>query len=231
MTATAMTVPPNPELENAAMTLPEKAAAVRVVDQLSHDSAAEDLKAIARLEKQITDYHKPFKEQANRLHKDICAAETKLLAPLKAARPIYSQKIVGWENEQRRIQREVQQRAEEEARRLAREAALANAVQAEEAGAPEDVVTRILERPAFVATPVVAPTFQKSAGVTAVATWHAEVIDLKGLLKAIIAGTVPESYVQANMVPLNARARAEKESFMCPGVRAVKEESTRVSTR
>jgi hypothetical protein len=231
MTATLMAVPKNQELETAAMTLPEKAAATKVVDQVSHDAAAEELKAIARLEKQIVDYHKPFKEQAHKLHKDICTAETALLAPLKAARSTYSQKIVGWENEQRRIQAELQRQAEAEARRLAEEAALQQAAAAEEAGAPDEIVTQILETPQPVFAPKVAPVYQKSAGVVAVATWKAELVDIKATCKAILDGILPDTAVLPNMVLANARARTEKESFKMPGFRAVKEEGTRVSTR
>jgi hypothetical protein len=231
MATTMIVVPPNAELETAAMTLPDKANAARVVDQASHDEAAEELKAIARLEKQIVEYHRPFKEQANRLHKDICAAETKLLAPLKTARPIYSQKILAWEAEQRRREQELRRQAEAEARRLAEEAAMQAAIEAEKAGATEEVVEQILERPPLYVAPQIAPTYQKSAGITSVDRWRAEVVDINELLRAILDGRLPPSYVEPNMTALNARARAEKDAFMVPGCKAVKGESARVSTR
>jgi hypothetical protein len=229
---TALTlVPTNTALETAAMTWPEKATAMRVVDQTSHDEAGAALVALASLEKQIIAHHAEPKQKAFEAHKAIVAAEKRLLEPLQQARRITSSKITTWESEQRRIQQELQRRAQEESDRLAREAALAAAVQAEEAGAPEEAVTQILESPPVVVAPVVAPTFQKATGIAATERWHAAVTSLKMLCQAVIDGKIPETAVEANMVWLNARARSDKEHFNVPGAKAVKEIGTRVNTR
>lgn len=230
MTALAI-VPPNTELETAAMTWPERATAMQVIDQRSHDDAGAALVALASLEKQITAHHEEPKRKAFEAHKAIVAAEKRLLEPLQQARRIINPKIVGWEAEQRRIHEELQRKAKEETERLAREATLAAAVEAEQAGASQDAVETILETPMVLPEPVVAPTWQKAAGIGTQERWHAEVVSLKALCQAVVDGKAPETAVEANMTWLNQRARSDKEHFNVPGAKAVKETGVRVSQR
>jgi hypothetical protein len=57
-------------------------------------------------------------------------------------------------------------------------------------------------------------------------TWHAEIVDLKAILRAVLDGGLPEEAVLPNMVYFNGRARAEHESFTVAGAKAVKDTST-----
>lgn len=75
--------------------------------------------------------------------------------------------------------------------------------------------------PAPVAPVVAAPTFEAAKGLGIRRTWGAEVFNLKMLCAAVATGEVPESYVQPNLVALNARARSDQSMFKVPGCRAV----------
>jgi len=60
--------------------------------------------------------------------------------------------------------------------------------------------------------------------------WHGEVVDFKAYLTAVLDGRLPPEAVEASASWLNAKARAEHESFAVPGAKAVKETITGVRT-
>ncbi len=75
--------------------------------------------------------------------------------------------------------------------------------------------------PAPVAPVVAAPTFEAAKGLGIRQTWGAEVTSIRLLCAAVANGEVPEFYIQANLVALNARARSDQSMMKVPGVRAV----------
>lgn len=217
------------ELEQQALTWPDRAKAIAIKDQATHDMATGLLINITDLEREIIAHHKPIKDSAYAAHKTAVAAEKRLLDPLKEAKQILSLGITTWETEQKRIQAENQRKAEEEARRIEEEARLQLALQAEEMGASEETTKEILETPIPVERPVVPQTFQRTAGVSTRQTWKAEVTDLKALCRAVADGKASIEFIQPNMPALNGLARALKSTMQIPGVRAVPE--TGVSVR
>jgi hypothetical protein len=218
------------EIETVALSWPEKAAELIVSDQASYDTAAETLKDIARLEKQISEHYKPMKEKAQAAHKEIIAAEKKFLDPLIKAKTTIKERITDWVVEQNRIKEENRKRLLAEAFKREEEERLARAVEAEKQGKPEEVVNNIIDIPKPI-TPVRAePTFERSAGVSIRETWRAEVVDLRQLCEAIVAGKASVDAVAPNMPYLNGLARADKDRLSIPGVVAIKESSTSVRT-
>jgi len=216
-------------IEETALAWPARAASIVVADQESYNAAAELVVEIVTLERQIVEHHKPIKDAAFAAHKAACAAEKKLLDPLAQAKTIIKRSIVAWEQEQERIRLEAQRKAQEEQRRLEEEERLRLAIEAEAAGAPEETKQEILSMPVIVMPrPVVAPTFQRAAGVTTSQRWKAEVFDMKALCRAIAEGRVSTELVQPNLVALNGMARAMKATFQIPGCRAVPETSVSV---
>jgi hypothetical protein len=197
---TALVALPNPALEQTAQSWPDKVEAMAVVDQASYNRAAEALLALAALEKEIIAEYKDPKQKTNDAHKAVVALEKKWLAPVQIARAMLSPKIRAFENEQRRIQEEIQRKADEEARRIADELALQQAAAAEEAGAPEEIVTQILEAPKPIVRPKVAQVFERASGLGRTVNYSAELVDIKALCKAVIDGILPENAVVANMV-------------------------------
>ena len=215
-------------LEKKALTWPETARAIKIVDQDTYSHAAMLLVDIASLEKEIVDHHKPIKAAAFAAHKAATAAEKRLLDPLTEAKQIVKRAVGTWEDEQERIRREIERRAQEEARRQEEEMRLALAVQAEEAGATEETVAEIVEAPLSMPAPVVPMTFDRTKGVTTSKRWSAQLMNLKQLCRAVADGTVSTELVQPNMTALNAMARAMKSTMNIPGVRAVTETSVAV---
>jgi len=76
----------------------------------------------------------------------------------------------------------------------------------------------------IAATPFVPPV----QGLSFTEHWHAEVESLHALVKAAASDPNLLAYLDANMVPLNALARSQKDSMAIPGVKAVKETSSSV---
>ena len=81
------------------------------------------------------------------------------------------------------------------------------------------------------ATIAAKPYVPEVTGLSFTERWHAEVVDLQALLKAIISGKVSTEAVEANLVFLNTIARASKsEDIGIPGVKGIKETSSSVRT-
>lgn len=219
------------EIESEALSWPDRARAIAIADQAGYSLAASLLLDIAALSKRIIDHHKPIKDTAYAAHKAAVAAEKRLLDPLTDATVILKRGIAGWENEQARIHQELERKAAAEARKAEEDMRLALAVQAEELGADAATTEAILSTPVAMMTPVLAPTFQRQAGVSTSQRWRAEVTDIRALCLAIGQGRTSQELVLPNGPALNAIARAMKGTINVPGVRAVAETSVSARTR
>jgi len=211
------------ELEQQALTWPEKARSIKVVDQQTYNQAATVLIDIATLKKQIVEHHKPIKDSAFAAHKAAVAAEKRLLDPLEEASGIIKRGIGVFEQEQERIRLEAQRKAEEEASRLEEEARLKLAVQAEEMGATEETITEIVNTPIPLQRPVVAPSFQRTTGVSTsrkpVYKWR--VIDEK---------KIPREFLMIDPVKVNGIVRAMGSATNIAGIQ-VYEDLPNISVR
>lgn len=210
------------ELERKAMPWPAKAQALQVVDQETHDRAAEELLVIKDLEKEVEEHHRPMIESAHAAHKAALAAKAKLLDPLKAAEVTYKTRIFNWEEERRREAEAERRRIEAEARARA-EAELEAAIeQAEAAGASAVEVEAMIEQaPEPVFIPEVR-TFEPAKGVSAAGwTYSVEVTNMRELCRAIADGRAADNLVEPSTV-LSGMARALKDRFNIPGCKLVK---------
>lgn len=211
------------ELEQQALTWPDKAKAITICDQQSYNQAADLLVSIATLKREIIEHHKPIKETAFAAHKAAVAAEKRLLDPLAESETILKRGIGTFEMEQERIRREVERKAIEEARRLEEEARLALAVQAEKAGATEETIQEIIETPMPMQVPVVTQTFQRAAGVSAgrkpVYRW-----------RVVNETLVPRDFLMLNEVKINAIVRNANSTTKIPGIE-IYEDIPNVSVR
>ena len=127
------------------------------------------------------------------------------------------QAMIGYTNEQARLQRLEQQRADEAARKE-REKLQQRARKAEASGKVEKA-EQLQEAAVTVVAPVINRAPQKIAGIGFRENWYAECTDLMALVKAIAAGQAPLSLVMANDKVLGSQARSLKEHFVAPGVR------------
>ena len=228
--ATQLAVIPE-EAEREALSWPERARSITITNQQTYSIAATLLIDISGLAKRIQDHHKPIKDAAYAAHKTAVAAEKRLLDPLDEARAILRRGIGTWEADQERVRLELERKAQEEARKQEEEMRLALATQAEDIGADPSTVDEILSTPLGTAPPPVAPTFQRVSGVSSSQRWHAQVIDLKALIRAVADGKASTEFLEPSMVALNALARAMKSTLNVPGVRAVAEPTVSARTR
>src|SRR5271157_166216 len=212
------------ELKQEALTVTQKAALVKITNQVSYDSAT------ALLLEQIIPFRKRWKEYWEGLRKPAYAAYQAILdkfnegdKPAEQAERQVKSEIRRWDDEQERIRQELQRKAQEEAERKEQEERLAAAVIAEESGATEEQVNEIVSAPIVAVAAPVAPTYQQASGVSKRDNWKCRVRDIKKLCAAIGKGQVPVNYVEPNLTALNARAKADKETMNIPGCQAYNE--------
>lgn len=218
------------EVEQTAMSWPEKAQQILIHDQASYIFAANTLLDIAKIEKNIKAHHEPIKAAAYIAHKTAVGAEKKFLDPLNRAKAIVKKAISGWEQKQAEIRAEADRKAREEARRVEEDSRLRRAIEATNARRPESEIEEILNTPDPIEPPAPAvPTFDRVPGVGTRETWRAEVTDIMALCKAIGEGKAAPTLVQPFMPLLNSMARNLHDSMSVPGVKAVKDVS--VTTR
>jgi hypothetical protein len=223
-----------------ALTLPEQAKAITINSAETYTQAANFKITLSTWRKKIVDEFAPMKESAHKAHKAITAKEGEYLKPITEAEATLKAAIVKWQDEQEKLRRIEQARLEAEARAAAEadrkrreeeaaairkaeeEAALNAAIAAgEDDVVPLPPVEAYIEPVSYVPPPIAAPTYEPVKGLGITRRWSAEVTDIKKLCRAVADGVVPETYVLPNMPALNARASADKQSLVIPGVRSL----------
>jgi hypothetical protein len=224
------------EVEERAVTLPEKATSIRIVDQATFAQAGEFLLGVKALRREIDETFDPLVRKAHEAHKAAVAAKKKVEGPVAEAETIVKRGMGAYQQEQDRIRREAEEGARRERERLEREARareeeerkrleaeaedrrLAEALEAEQRG---DVTraTQILEAPpapvfvppapaAFVPPP--APEPAKVEGVSFMERWEFEVVDPR---------LVPREYLAVDEKKIGGVVRSLKGEAKIPGVR------------
>lgn len=214
---------------------------LHVVTKDQYIEAGERLKQIKSAQKQVVDLFRESKKKASDAHKAICAAEKKLLTPLKSAEDACTYQVKLFlsaerkrkEEEQRRLQLEAEKQAKEEAERLKKEREeeqLKMAEMFESQGMTEEanevLNTPIQSTPVIV--PVVAPRAQdieKIDGVHSRKNYKAEVVDLMLLVQEVAAGRQPLALLEPNTKKLNQLAKSLEAELRIPGVRVFNDES------
>jgi hypothetical protein len=211
------------EVAQKALSLPQKAGLIRVVDQESFKAACEFREAIKGIQREIDNAFNPIITKAHQAHKEAIAQKTKAETPLKQALGIVQPEVTRYLSEQEDLRRKEEFRLREIARKAEEEAKLAEAAAYEAAG-DKTTAEEIINEPIRVAS-VVLPKANLNSVIYMRETWSAEVVDMKALVQAIANGTVPLLAVEANMTVLNAQARTLKDGLNWPGVRAVMKKS------
>lgn len=218
------------EIEQKALSIPEHARDLKIINTETYQRGGELLVAIKGLRKEIDNCFSPIIEKAFAAHKEAVAQRRKVEAPLVEAEAILKPAMAAWDTEQERIRREEQRRLEDAARKRAEDEQLAMAAQAERAGDKESAQA-IIDAPVEVA-PVIVPTAApKLSGVSYRENWSAQVVDIMALIKAVAAGQQPASLLTVNLPALNQMARALKDSLNIPGVKAVCEKVVAAGSR
>lgn len=211
------------EVTTRALTIPEQANAVKIVDADSYVKASGLWQDIRALRAKVKESFDPIIQKAHAAHRAALDSKAKVDAPLEVAEKTVKKAMNAWDEEQERIRQEEQRRLQEEARKREEEARLAAAIEAEQAGAKEEA-EQILEEPVYVAPVVVQKQTPKVQGGPVFRTvWKHQVTDLIALVKAVAAGHAPLTAIQANDVFLGQQARSLKDALRIPGVKAYSE--------
>jgi hypothetical protein len=206
--------------------LETQAQALVIVNQASYDQAAEWLKVSAALVKAIKKHHEEPKAKAKAAHQAICDAEKRALAPHEKIRALLSPKIAEWDRKQKEIERQLQQQRERLLKQQEEEARLQLADHAHQMGASPETVDMILETPQPVPVAPKMETYQRQAGVTVMQEkFVGGVTDSMALLRAVLDGRAPTTFVKWSATEINAWANATKGTANLPGLEAVPEQS------
>lgn len=213
------------EVETA-LTWPDKANAIRIVDQATYDLAAAMIKEIVGLKAQAQAEFREPKQKAYETHKAICDMESRYVKPLDEARQIIRQAIGSWDSKQRRLREEAETKLREEARRQAEDERLRQAAEAQRlaldrgatAEEAESHVTEILDAPLVVNAPSPPPTYTKAQGVSTRYVWKTRVIDPKAFIKAVAEGKIPIAMITINTKKLDDLASTLGSELQYPGV-------------
>ena len=122
--------------------------------------------------------------------------------------------------------------AEEEAREARRkaqaeEASARTAAEALEASGAKEAAEQVTESARQAtekaeAAPTAVPVRSAKATISSITRWHAEIVDVKAFLQAVIDGDYPIEAVDIRMQPLNQQATNDKREHTHRGVRFYK---------
>ena len=221
------------EVEQRALTLPEKATHIQIMDAETFKEAAEFTLTLRAVKKEIDNTFDPIVKKAHEAHKEAVAQKKKVMEPVEQAQKIIDRKIGDFHAEQERIRKAEEDRlrkeAEEQARKEEEERRLEEAARLEQEG-DSAMADAILEAPILpqpVVVPKVATQAPKVEGLSVSKIYKGEVVNLAQLIQAVAQGRAPIGLLEVNQTALNGMARALKEAFNVPGCRVVVESSVR----
>jgi len=215
------------QIAQRALTYPEQARKIAIVDDASYRAAAEFLKGIKALSGEIDDTFDPHIKRLFDAHRALCREKADAKAPAAEAERIVKDAIRAYDDEQERRRLAEQRRLEELAAQEAREQRLADAVAlAEQAVVQQDprlqeAADELLAAPIEVPAVAVPPSTPKVTGISFRETWTARVTDLAALIR--YAATNPQfmNLLMINQPALNALARSMKRLLKVPGVEVI----------
>lgn len=214
---------PGLELEVQALTLQQQAAAVRIVNDVTYQHAADLLKGIKALRNEAETHHRPMIDAAHKAWKATLAGLQDIDEPLKAAEAEIKRKVGAYEIDQRRKAEDERRKMEAEVTRQREEAARAAAEQARAEKATEAEVKAVtdqaMQMPLIV--PKVEPKFEKAEGVSSRLSYKAEVTDMLALVQHVAGNPSLLGLLKINEPALNAMARTQGATLQIPGVRVV----------
>jgi len=198
----------------------EGANAFAVVDSASYDRAAELMRMIKTGIDDVKQRLAPAKKQADAAHKAIVKLEKEAIGPREAARTIYSQKRLAWQEKEDRKRQEEEARLRAAELKRAEDERLAEAARLEAEGRNEQaeavIAAPIVPRPIVLST-----TVPKSDGVSVRTNWAFRIVD---------ATLIPREWLIPDQGALGAHARSRREAAIgtVPGVEfyPVKSEAT-----
>ena len=223
--------------ESQGMELVMQAKSLKIVDQVSRETAVSFRADVNQAVKNIVGFFKPMKEKAHAAWKQICNQETALTGKFEEAKKIVDAEISHDYQEQKRIQEAAERKAREEAaekERKERERLEAQAMKQMEKGNFEKAEEKLAQADQ-VFVPVVAPESEaqktvKINGATAsmIEDIEVEITDVKLFLAEVVAGRIPVHLVEIKTGEVKRYIKSVRPSII-PGVKIV--QTARVSSR
>jgi hypothetical protein len=170
-------------------------------------------------------FFKGVKSQIDSIKAPILAAEKEDVGSLNTEKTRLGGLLTAYQAVERRKREEEERLAREAAQKQAEEDALQRALELAAAGESE-AADAVLEEEVIAAPVVIQAAAPKPTGSVARKTYSAEVVDLKALVAAVAAGTVPLMAILPNESFIGNQARAMKEAFSMPGVKLKISDST-----
>jgi hypothetical protein len=217
-------------LEQTALSWPDKARSLAVVDQRSYVAAADALRGIKDLRAELNVTFDPIIVKARESLETARETKAKLERPLADAEKILKDNRIAWSQEQERIRLERQQQANRDAEEHAAKQRAQELADAKRQGASRAELKAVAAQPVMVVPVTVESTVEKVAGISMQDHWSAEVDPAQAknedaalaLLIAFVAKNPQfQNMVLKNSPVLNTLARGMKNLFNIPGYRAV----------
>jgi len=189
-------------------------------DDADFSAAGELISAAKKIRKGLYEMLDKFVKRSYKTYTDDRDDRDRYVKPFDEAILLLNKPLADYNKKKEDERKAEEKRLADEAKKKADDETLALAEGLHSAGQTQ-AAEEVLSRPVYVAPPVVPKSIPKVAGMSFQDYWHAEVVDLLTVVKAVAAGTVPLSALQANMTFLNSRATSDKKDFNIPGVKAV----------
>lgn len=221
---------PDDALTARAADLTTQAGEARIADQSGYDNAVRLLSAVKALRVEAENHHRPMIKAARAAWLACLDALKRIDGPLETAENKLKAKIAAWDAEQARILAKAHRAALEEAQRQAEEAAIHEALIAEQSGAGERELAALLDSVTaqpLVPAPVEEP-YKKAPNVAVRVSLDVEVVDIAALISHIAGRPDMVGMLLPNMSALRAYVRACGASIVIPGVRVVMKRSVAV---
>ncbi|MHB8109694.1 MAG: hypothetical protein ACYDHW_06650 [Syntrophorhabdaceae bacterium] len=204
-----------------ALSIPEHARSIKIIDADTYSQAGEVLVTIKGLRKEIGAAFDPIIKKAHEAHKEAKAQKDKAEAPLIEAENILKPAISAYDREQERIRREEEARQREIARKAEEERRLQEALQAEKEG-DAAAAQAIIEEPVYVPPVVIEKTTPKVQGISKQTIWKFRIVN---------ESLIPRDYMMADQVKIGGVVRATKGSIKIPGVEIYSEDIIKAAAR
>jgi len=209
-------------LSSEALTYPAKAKEIKVRDQVSLDAANAFLRGVKGLLAKIAETFDPIVKRAHEAHKQAIEKKKQHEEPLVRAEIIIKAEICRYLMEQVRIHREAEEKAKREAdaKEKARLQKMQDAIDAENAGKPEEAEKHFEEAIAIEPPKPIIPPAVKAQGTSLRKDLKWRVVD---------SAAIPRQFLMVDRALIEAVFKLQREKMSIPGIETYEE--TTVVTR
>jgi hypothetical protein len=205
----------NEQLKVEVLSIPDKARALKIIDNETYALAGNMLVTIKGLRKQIDASFDPIIDQAHKTHKEAVLQKKLVEAPLTTAEGIIKPALAAWDTAQETIRRQAEQEAQEAAHRAEVERKLAEAVSLEQQG-DKQAADQVMAEPVYVPPVIIPKTVPKVQGISYTERWNWSLVDIN---------KVPREFLKLDEVKVGQVARAMKSAANIPGIRVYSEKT------